>query len=94
MARLPALRDKTLISINTTINQTSVFAMVNTFTKGIEDAEKLASQYILGAIHNEVIDKFETIAKAAEAEKISAPKMSRSIKNKVIFNEDYYYVCP
>ncbi len=43
---------------------------------------------------DEVIDKFETIAKAAEAEKISPAKMSRSIKNKVIFNEDYYYVCP
>uniref|UniRef100_A0A6C0D1J1 MSV199 domain-containing protein n=1 Tax=viral metagenome TaxID=1070528 RepID=A0A6C0D1J1_9ZZZZ len=39
---------------------------------------------------NVLLGKWETIAKAAEAEKISAAKMSRSIKNKVVFN-DYYY---
>lgn len=33
----------------------------------------------------------ETIAKAVEFENISASKMSRSIKNKTVFNEDYYY---
>jgi hypothetical protein len=34
---------------------------------------------------------WETIAKAAEAEKMSAAKMSRSIKNNVVFNDEYYY---
>jgi hypothetical protein len=34
---------------------------------------------------------WDTIAKAAECENISAAKMSRSIKNKIIFNNDYYY---
>lgn len=37
-----------------------------------------------------VIDSWSTIVKAAEAEGISATKMSRSIKNKVKF-KDYYY---
>jgi len=40
---------------------------------------------------NELIETFETIAKAAEAENIAPVKMSRSIKNKVVFNDDYYY---
>jgi hypothetical protein len=39
---------------------------------------------------NEVIKKWETIAKAAVAEEMSAAKMSRSIKNRVEF-QDYYY---
>lgn len=39
---------------------------------------------------HEVIDSWSTIVKAAEAEGISATKMSRSIKNKVKF-KDYYY---
>jgi hypothetical protein len=39
---------------------------------------------------NEVFGRWDTIAKAAVSEKISAAKMSRSIKNKVVFN-DYYY---
>jgi len=38
----------------------------------------------------QILGSWETIAKAAEVEHISASKMSRSIKNKVIFN-DYYY---
>jgi len=37
------------------------------------------------------IGTWDTIAKAAEAEKMSAAKMSRSIKNKTIFDNDYYY---
>jgi hypothetical protein len=41
--------------------------------------------------NNALLGKWETIAKAAEAEKISAAKMSRSIKNKVTFNDDYIY---
>jgi hypothetical protein len=41
--------------------------------------------------NNALLGKWETIAKAAEAEKISAAKMSRSIKNKVTFNDDYFY---
>ena len=39
---------------------------------------------------DQIIGSWETIAKAAEFENISASKMSRSIKNKIIFN-DYYY---
>jgi hypothetical protein len=41
--------------------------------------------------NNTLLGKWETIAKAAEAEKISATKMSRSIKNKTTFNNDYLY---
>jgi hypothetical protein len=40
--------------------------------------------------NNILIGTWETIAKAAQAENISAAKMSRSIKNKIVF-EDYYY---
>lgn len=40
---------------------------------------------------NELLGTWETISKAAETEKICAAKMSRSIKNKIIFNNDYYY---
>jgi hypothetical protein len=39
----------------------------------------------------QVLCVWDTIAKAAEDENFSAAKMSRSIKNKVIFNDDYYY---
>ena len=39
----------------------------------------------------QVLGTWDTIAKAAEAEHISAPKMSRSIKNAIVFNNDYYY---
>ena len=38
-----------------------------------------------------LIAKWETIAKAADAEKMGASKMSRSIKAKTVFNNDYYY---
>ena len=41
--------------------------------------------------NNELIGTWETIAKAADYEKICAAKMSRSIKNKIIFNGEYYY---
>ena len=37
-----------------------------------------------------VLNNWDTIAKAAIYEKVSAAKMSRSIKNKVVF-DDYYY---
>jgi hypothetical protein len=37
-----------------------------------------------------VLASWSTIAKAAETENMSATKMSRSVKNKTIFN-DYYY---
>jgi hypothetical protein len=40
-----------------------------------------------------VLRTWETIAKAGEDEHMSASKMSRSIKNKIIFNNDYYYRC-
>lgn len=39
---------------------------------------------------NTLIGKWETIAKASQCEKMSTAKMSRSIKNKTIFN-DYFY---
>jgi len=39
---------------------------------------------------NILLATWDTIAKAALAEGISTAKMSRSIKNKIIFN-DYYY---
>ena len=39
----------------------------------------------------QVLNTWDTIAKAAEQEQMSAAKMSRSVKNKVVFNEDYYY---
>ena len=40
---------------------------------------------------NELLGTWDTIAKAAESENISAAKMSRSVKNKTVFNDDYYY---
>jgi very-short-patch-repair endonuclease len=40
---------------------------------------------------NQIIGSWETIAKAADYENISRAKMSRSIKAKTIFNNDYYY---
>jgi len=40
---------------------------------------------------NEILGTWETIAKAAEVEHMCAAKMSRSIRDKVIFNNDYYY---
>lgn len=39
----------------------------------------------------QVLRAWDTIAKAAQDENISAAKMSRSIKNKIIFKNDYYY---
>jgi len=40
---------------------------------------------------NELLGSWETIAKAAESEQMCAAKMSRSIKNKTVFDDDYYY---
>lgn len=40
-----------------------------------------------------ILRTWDTIAKAAEDESISAAKMSRSIKHNVIYNDDYYYKC-
>jgi prophage antirepressor-like protein len=42
---------------------------------------------------NHLIAQWKTIAKAAESEKMCSAKMSRSIKNKTVFNNDYYYCC-
>lgn len=39
----------------------------------------------------QVLCIWDTIAKAAADEKFSPVKMSRSIKNKIIYNNDYYY---
>lgn len=41
---------------------------------------------------NELLGNWDTIAKAANSEKISTAKMSRSIKLKTIFNNDYFFV--
>lgn len=40
---------------------------------------------------DQVLGIWDTIAKAASDENFSPAKMSRSIKNKTIFNDDYYY---
>jgi phage anti-repressor protein len=40
---------------------------------------------------NELLGTWDTIAKAAEAEAVCAAKMSRSIKNRVVFGGDYYF---
>jgi hypothetical protein len=40
---------------------------------------------------NELLSTWDTIAKAAESENISNAKMSRSVKNKTVYNDDYYY---
>ena len=40
---------------------------------------------------NNVLRIWDTIAKASEDEKMSAAKMSRSIKSGIIFNDDYFY---
>lgn len=40
-----------------------------------------------------ILRTWETIAKASEDEQMSASKMSRSIKNKVIFANNYFYRC-
>jgi hypothetical protein len=39
----------------------------------------------------QVLGTWETIAKAAQYENISASKMSRSVRDKTVFNNDYYY---
>jgi prophage antirepressor-like protein len=41
---------------------------------------------------NDLLETWETIAKAAVSENISAAKMSRSIKNKTVFNDEYFYI--
>jgi len=41
--------------------------------------------------NDQLLGTWETIAKAAEMEKMCAAKMSRSIKAKTLFNDDYYY---
>jgi prophage antirepressor-like protein len=40
---------------------------------------------------NQLLGMWETISKAAESEKMCSAKMSRSIKSKTIFNDDYFY---
>lgn len=40
---------------------------------------------------NDLLGTWQTIAKAAIYEKIAPSKMSRCIKNKIVFNDDYYY---
>jgi len=40
---------------------------------------------------NIILGKWETIAKAAQSENLSASKMSRSIKNNIIFDNKYIY---
>ena len=40
---------------------------------------------------NEILGTWDTIAKAAQYENISATKMSNAVKLKKIFNNDYFY---
>lgn len=40
-----------------------------------------------------VLRTWETIAKAAEDENMSASKMSVSVKNETVYNDDYFYRC-
>ena len=40
---------------------------------------------------NQCLNTWHTIAKAASAESMSAAKMSRSIKNKTVFNDDHFF---
>ncbi len=40
---------------------------------------------------NNILRTWDTIAKASEDEKMSATKMSRSIKSGTVFNDDYFY---
>ena len=40
---------------------------------------------------NQCLNMWETIVKAASSENMSAAKMSRSIKNKTVFNDDYFF---
>jgi methyl-accepting chemotaxis protein len=47
--------------------------------------------YKIDVNSKEVLNTWDTITKAAEQQQISTAKMSRSIKNKIIFNNDYYY---
>jgi len=56
--------------------------IISTTGKKVEKRE-INTQQLLGT--------WDTIAKAAESEGISTAKMSRSVKNNVIFNNDYYY---
>ena len=55
------------------------------------DIKQLQAQKKVEKVNNEtkiILTTWETIAKAAEDE-----KMLRSVKNKTIFNDDYYYRC-
>ena len=40
---------------------------------------------------NQMLGTWETIAKAAQYEGISPSRMSTGIKNKTVYNNDYYY---
>lgn len=40
-----------------------------------------------------VLRTWETIAKAAEDEKMTSERMSRSVKNETVYNDDYFYRC-
>jgi len=46
-------------------------------------------------LQNNVLSKYASIAKAAEEEGMSAAKMSRCVKNRTIFDDQYFYdKCP
>ena len=40
-----------------------------------------------------VLRTWETIAKASEDEKMTSERMSRSVKNETVYNDDYFYRC-
>ena len=66
----------------------SLKSSIDILRKTSSTGKTIEKRYI---INDEVIDIYETIAKAAESEKIAPCKMSRSIKSKTIFNDDYYF---
>lgn len=61
----------------------------------IDNVKKTSSTgknvYKVDAKSKQVIATWNTIAKAAVSENICSAKLSRSIKNNIIFNNDYYY---
>ncbi len=74
-----------------TLNQSAVLAQganpiigVQLSTTGKKVEKRLVDS-------NQVIKTWDTIAKAAASEGFSAAKMSRSVKDKTVFNKDYYY---
>jgi len=63
-------------------NNVKEYKKPSTTSKTVEKRE-INTQQLLGT--------WDTISKAAESEGISNAKMSRSVKNNIVYNNDYYY---